>query len=202
MPCTSTTPGPPTRADKAGDRGLLGLRGLKVSACFCTCQNAGRMQHHRKVPQACLYLVFVFLIVHSYMFSMASFLLIDPICSKQIQIVGTCYHILYQKSSWIFCDTYPANVSVVNSSMMHFDRGKKHTYKLLSTFLLLLPCSGNHPRKWLQFFFCVFSKYCWTIPMLKKLEEFKRLRYFIKKNKLAPSICDAMLMFYPTHFLR
>ena len=89
------------------------------------------------------YLVFVFLIVHSYMFSMASFLLIDPICSKQIQIVRKCYHILYQKSSWIFCDTAPANVSVVNSSMMHFERGKKNTSYFLQPFCCCFHAQGT-----------------------------------------------------------
>ena len=141
------------------------------------------MQHHRKVPQAKIP-VFVFLcsfFACSVPESMPSFLLIDPIYSKQIQIVGTCYHILYQKWSCIFCDIYPANVSVVNSSMMHFERGKKHTSYFLQPFCCCFHAQGTTLESGSSFFVS-FQNIAEQFPCSKKLEEFRRLRYFMKKK--------------------
>lgn len=144
MPCY-TTQGPNTSGQGWRSR-AFGTTRAQGFCLFLHLPNANNPPS-QQVAQAKIP-VFVFLcsFLHvQYQKVWLAFLLIDPICPKQIQIVSTCYHILYQKSSWIFCDSTPANVSVVNSSMMHFERVKKYTSYFLQHFLLLLPCSGNHP---------------------------------------------------------
>lgn len=159
MPCTSTPQGPNTSGQGWRSR-AFGTARTQGFCLFLHLPNAKNAASQKGSSSQNTSFCFSLLILTcSVPKSMASFLLIDPICSKQIQIVGTCYHILYQKSSWIFCDTAPANVSVVNSSMMHFERGKKHTSHFLQPFCCCFHAQGTTLESGSSFFLCLFI-YC------------------------------------------
>lgn len=73
------------------------------------------------------------------------------------------------------------SVHVVNSSLMHFERGKKHTSYFLQPFCCCFHAQGTTLASGSSFS-CVFTYIAEQFPCSKKLEEFRRLHYFMKKN--------------------